>query len=272
MVLCLRLTDMPSMNLQRQVLPERLDVLPADDPVARRSRRDLQRVHRVMRSLTILRRAIGMLCMTRQPRRILELGAGDGSLMLRFALRSPWRGVQVTFLDRQDLIGPEIRRPLDMLGWDVRVLSMDALDWAHASCDQQYDLCVTTLFLHHFQSPALEQLLCAIAGRCRAFVACEPRRNSMTWLGSHLLGLLGANEVTREDGVTSVVAGFAGHELSALWPASGARWQLREYFAWPFTHCLVADGDSGADGLARAKQQMSINDQQVTDRVADETR
>ena len=77
MVLCLRLTDMPSMKLQRRVLPERLDVMPADDPLARRSRCDLQRVHRVMRSLTILRRAIGMLCMTRQPRRILELGAGD---------------------------------------------------------------------------------------------------------------------------------------------------------------------------------------------------
>ena len=121
---------------------------------------------------------------------------------------------------------------------------MDALDWARASSDEQYDLCVTTLFLHHFQSPALEQLLGAVAARCRAFVACEPRRNSVAWLGSHLLGLLGANEVTREDGVTSVVAGFAGHELSALWPPSGARWRLREYFAWPFTHCLVADGRS----------------------------
>lgn len=248
MVLCLRSTDVPPMRLQRRVLPERLDVMPADDPVARRSRRDLQRVHRAMRSLTILQGAIGMLCLSRQPRRILELGAGDGSLMLRFALRSAWREVEVTFLDRQDLIGPEIRTPLERLGWDVRVLRMDALDWAHAACDQPYDLGVTTLFLHHFQSPALEQLLGAVAARCRTFVACEPRRNSVAWLGSHLLGVLGANEVTREDGVTSVVAGFAGHELSALWP-SGAPWRLREYFAWPFTHCFVADGGNGADAF-----------------------
>src|SRR5580704_15249169 len=126
-----------SMKLQRQVSPERLDVMPAGDPVARRSRNDLQRVHRVMRSLTILRRAIGTLGMTRQPRRILELGAGDGSLMLRFALRSSWRDVHVTFLDRQNLIGPEIYTPLEMLGWEVTVLSMDALDWTHTSCDQQ---------------------------------------------------------------------------------------------------------------------------------------
>jgi hypothetical protein len=231
------------MKLQRQVLPEHLDVLPVDDPVARRSRRDLQRVHRVMRSLTILRRAVGELSMTRQPRKILELGAGDGSLMLRFAqsMRPPWRDVEVTFIDRQDLIGPEIRKPLDLLGWKVQVLRIDALDWARAAFDQRYDLCVTTLFLHHFQLSALEELLRAVGARCRAFVACEPRRNRAAWIGSHLLAFLGANEVTREDGVTSVVAGFAGHELTALWPPNGKSWRLQEYFAWPFTHCLVAD-------------------------------
>jgi hypothetical protein len=238
------------MKLQRQVLPEHLDVLPIGDPVARRSRRDLQRVHRVMRSLTILRRAVGTLSLTQQPRRILELGAGDGSLMLRFAqsLHPSWRDVQVTFIDRQDLIGPEIRNPLGLLGWDVQVLRMDALDWARASSDQRYDLGVTTLFLHHFQPPDLEKLLRAVAARCRMFVACEPRRNRTAWIGSHLLALLGANRVTREDGVTSVVAGFTGHELTALWPAGGQSWRLREYFAWPFTHCLVADERGGAEG------------------------
>ncbi|MGA2366942.1 MAG: hypothetical protein ABSG12_15805, partial [Steroidobacteraceae bacterium] len=129
-------------------------------------------------------------------------------------------------------------------------------------------LCVTTLFLHHFQSQALERLLYAIAARCGTFVACEPRRNSVAWLGSHLLGVLGANEVTREDGVTSVVAGFAGQELSALWPATGARWRLREYFAWPFTHCLVADGHSSVGGSTGAKQQTGIVEQQAADRAA----
>jgi hypothetical protein len=191
--------------------------------------------------------------MIRKPRRILELGAGDGSLMLRFAqsLRPPWRDVEVTFIDRQDLIGPEIREPLGLLGWDVQVLRMDALDWARAASDQQYDLCLTTLLLHHFQFSSLEELLRAVAARCRAFVACEPRRNRSAWVGSHLLALLGANEVTREDGVTSVVAGFAGHELTALWPPSGESWRLREYFAWPFTHCLVAEARSGTeDGSA----------------------
>jgi hypothetical protein len=235
--------------LQRHVLPERLDMLPADHPAAHVSRRDLQRVHRAMRSLTILRQAIDSSCMTRQPRSILELGAGDGSLMLRLAQswRLPWRNVQVTFLDRQNLIGPRVRWGLEMLGWKVQVLQMDVLDWAQAPSDQQYDLCITTLFLHHFASAPLGLLLRAVAARCRALVACEPRRNRLVWMGSHLLGFLGANEVTREDGVKSVVAGFAGQELSALWPSGAPSWRLQEYFAWPFTHCLVANGGGDAD-------------------------
>ncbi len=237
------------MKRQRQVLPERLDVMAVSDPAARRARRDLQRVHRVMRSLTILQHAIQSLHMTRQPRNILELGAGDGSLMLRFAQssHSSWREVQVTFLDRQDVIAAETRRRFNRLGWNVQVLSTDALDWAQATAERRYDLCVTTLFLHHFESHALKLLLRAVASRCRAFVALEPRRNSIAWIGSHLLGVLGANEVTREDGVTSVVAGFASEELSCLWPSDPSGWLLREYFAWPFTHCFVADGGGQID-------------------------
>ena len=196
-----------------------------------------------MRSLSILRDAIDSLQMARPPRNILELGAGDGSLMLRFARSShtAWRDVRVTFLDRQDVIDAETCRRFRQLGWDAQVLRSDALDWAQAPAEQHYDLGVTTLFLHHFESHALERLLRAIAGCCRTFIALEPRRNSIAWIGSHLLGVLGANEVTREDGVTSVVAGFASDELSSLWPCDAPGWGLREYFAWPFTHCFVAD-------------------------------
>ena len=243
---------MASIKVKRRVLPEHLDAMSPDDPIARRSRRDLQRVHRAMRSLAILRRAVGMLAITAQPRRILELGAGDGSLMLRFArsLRPPWKDVEITFLDREDLIAPETRRDLSLLGWQVEVLKKDVLDWIREPPGPRYDLGVTMLFLHHFESPSLELLLRAIAARCRAFVACEPRRSGLAWTGSHLLGFLGANTVTREDGVTSVAAGFNGRELSALWPAGGAGWHLREYLALPFTHCLVASEGGGADRAA----------------------
>lgn len=244
---------MPALRLQRCVSAEQLDVLPPDDPAARRSRRDLRRVHRVMRSLTILRDAFRSLRMSRPPHRILELGAGDGSLMLRFARSMHWRDVEVTFLDRQDLISAEMCERLARLGWRARALTTEALDWARHSSPEQYELGITTLFLHHFESPELRPLLGAIAARCQCFVALEPRRNGIAWAGSHLLGLLGANAVTRADGVASVIAGFAGHELGGFWPSDGPGWRLREYFAWPFTHCFVASRGNGADRDADAQ-------------------
>src|SRR5581483_3146238 len=108
---CLRWSSLLGAVPARVVMPEHLDTLSVDDPRARRARRDLQRVHKAMRSLSIIERAIELLHQGASPRRILELGAGDGSLMLRFARARPglWPGVQLTLLDRQDLLSATVR-------------------------------------------------------------------------------------------------------------------------------------------------------------------
>jgi SAM-dependent methyltransferase len=226
----------------RCVTPERLDYLPTDDPLALRSRRDLQRVHRAMRSLSILKSAVAKLSLAAQPRLILELGAGDGTLLLRLAgaLRPRWTGVELTLLDRQDLLSPGVREAFKQLDWRVRVMRVDALEWAQSPLQQHYDLCVSTLFLHHFENERLRILLAGVARRVDALIACEPRRNGIARIGSRLIGLLGANEVTREDGIKSVAAGFLGAELTQAWPQMNGDWRFDEYMAWPFTHCFLA--------------------------------
>ena len=237
----MRSTDASAGTAARVVRPEHLDSLPPEDPRARRARGDLRRVHRAMRSLSILTHAIAGSDLRVPPRRILELGAGDGTLMLRLlrTLRTRWRGGDVIFLDRQALLSEATRAHLAALGWNARVLCADAIEWARSAPREHYDLCLTSLFLHHFEQPALTQLLEGVAVCTDAFVACEPRRNAFGRLGSHLLVLLGANEVTRHDALTSVEAGFAARELSALWPAKSG-WRLEERFAPPFTHCFIA--------------------------------
>ena len=70
---------------ERLVTPELLDTLAPDDPLAIASRRDLRRVHHAMRTLAILKDAVLSLGRQTPPRRILELGAGDGSMLLRLA-------------------------------------------------------------------------------------------------------------------------------------------------------------------------------------------
>ncbi|MGA2780160.1 MAG: methyltransferase domain-containing protein [Steroidobacteraceae bacterium] len=226
----------------RCIQPEALDELPADDPRAQRSRRDLQRVHRAMRTVTILRRAVSKLRLCTAPAHILELGAGDGSLLLRFAraLQPPWTGVQLTLLDRHALISERTSDAYRELGWQVRALSAEALTWAAEPRPRRYDLCITNLFLHHFDRTDLVALLRAVAASSRAFVACEPRRSASAHIASRLVALLGANQITREDAVKSVAAGFNGLELSSAWRSAEADWILGEYAAAPFTHCFIA--------------------------------
>jgi len=72
------------------------------------------------------------------------------------------------------------------------------------------------------------------------FFAFEPRRGGLALAGSHLVGALGANAVTRHDAVLSVHAGFRGRELTAAWPRSGAAWSLHEEDAGLFSHCFSA--------------------------------
>ena len=226
----------------RIVLPELLDELPPNDPRACRSRRDLRRVHRAMGSLSILKRAIARLRLARPPRHILELGAGDGSLLLRLAraMNPPWRDVSLTVLDRHDLVSPETREAYEALSWQLTVLKEDALEWAVAPHPQHVDLCITTLFLHHFDAVRLPILIRGVEANADAFIACEPHRSVLARVGSSLIGLLGTNRVTREDAVKSVAAGFREVELTALWPTVNAAWLCREYASFPFTHCFTA--------------------------------
>jgi hypothetical protein len=229
------------MIASRIVLSELLDELDPNNPLARRSRADLRRVHRAMCSLSILKAAISRLRLTAPPTRILELGAGDASLLPRLArAKSEWRAVALTVLDRHDLLSKETRDAFAQLGWELTVLRADVLDWAKEHHAQHVDLCVTTLFLHHFELSALKFLMAAIAEQSEAFVACEPRRNAFSWLRSQLVGILGANAVTRGDAVKSVEAGFTDQELTATWPNSQADWCCDEYAAPPFTHCFTA--------------------------------
>ena len=240
-------------TIPRIVAVEVLDTLVADDPAALRSRRDLQRIHRVMRTRAILRQALHLSVAShpgKAPLRILELGAGDGSLMLSVArdLAPTWPPVELTLLDRQGIVDDETIRRYAELGWTVVKQVVDVLDWADETTDtppEHWDLIVANLFLHHFRGAQLAALLAAITLRGDRFLACEPRRAWFALAASHLAGVVGAGAVTREDAVLSVHAGFREKEITALWPVSGGEigdeWQFREYPAGLFSHCFYAE-------------------------------
>lgn len=226
---------------QRRLEPEWLDVLPAADPRACRSRRDLRRVNFLMGHRGILRRCLRDALVDNAPRRIVELGAGDGTLMLALArdLAAQWPGVSVQFIDQQDLVQGDTRASFRQLGWQVECVSADLLSWMRQRRDPRPDVILANLVLHHFGETALRDLLSEVAAATDMFIAVEPRRSALALAGGRALGLIGCNDVTRHDAVVSVQAGFRDGDLSRLWPREG-EWRLAESTAGLFSHLFVA--------------------------------
>lgn len=218
--------------MRRVVTPELLDFLPADDPAAIASRGDLDRINRMMRQPAIMARALAGFPV---PATLADLGGGDGRFLLAVARRMAkrWPAVRAVIADRQDIVSAETRAGFAALGWRCEVAQGDVFETLPGL---GADIAIANLFLHHLDATALPAFLAMVAGQVAGFVACEPRRSPFALAGAHLVGLLGANDVTRHDAVVSVRAGFTGRELSAAWPSG---WDLREQSAFAFTHLFV---------------------------------
>ena len=221
--------------LERAVAPEWLDDLPPADRRARRSRRDLRLLNRIMGHAVIIRRALrGQL--RKAHASFVEIGAGDGELLLRVV--GLGGGNEVVLVDRQQTVPAETVAAYRDRGFTPRTVVADVFEWLRQET-HTFDAVVANLFLHHFEDHALADLLALVARRTNLFVACEPRRAGLALAGSRMLGLLGCNDVTRHDAVISVRAGFRAAELSALWPADNG-WTLSERRGGLFSHLFVA--------------------------------
>lgn len=229
------------MPLSRNLETEWLDILPEDDPQAKASRRDLRLVNRLMLSAMLAASKLRSLYPAKSaPRRILDMGAGDGTFMLALAkkLSRHWPCVEVTLLDRQNLMSDRTRQDFAELGWKAAPATADVIAYLEAS-QESHDIIIANLFLHHFAHDDLARLLALVARVTRRFVALEPRRARFPLAMSHLLWAIGCNRVTRHDAVASVRAGFAGDEISQCWPKHEG-WQLAEAPAFPCSHCFIA--------------------------------
>jgi len=220
------------------VQAEWLDTLPASDPRAQRSRRELVRVNALMANAGIVARTLA--AAGRRPARLAEIGAGDGRFASRLvrALGPAPANARITLVDRQCGVDARARAMLDAAGWRVEEVRADVFDWL-ADPASACEAIVANLFLHHFEPPDLSRLLGLAARRAAGFVACEPRRSVIASGGARLLGLVGCGEVTRHDAVASVHAGFRGAELSQLWPREPG-WLVAEGPRGLFSHAFSA--------------------------------
>lgn len=227
----------------RRITPEILDSLHPDDKRAVVSRRDLRRLNRIMGQARIMA-DMSLTHLPRPPRRILEIGGGDGSLSLAVARRlSPqWRDVTLTIIDLASIIPGETRTAFASLGWTVEAIAADIFQWAAEQPPALYDAIIANLVLHHFRDEQLQGLFRQAAGLAPVFLAAEPRRAVFSLSAARMAWVIGCNDVTRHDAVASVRAGFRDAELTRLWPAGAA--VLEERQCGLFTHVFAASAAS----------------------------
>jgi len=237
------------MTIPRRLEPELLDHLPADDPLAVGARRDLKRVNAWMRNASCIASLLRARAGARQPRTILDLGSGDGALMLEVArhLAPHWRDVTAILLDQQNIVSDATREGFAALHWRAESVSADVFDFLERAPSGGIDAITANLFLHHLTDQQLARLFAKAAELAWLVVACEPRRAKFVIEMSRKLWAIGCNKVTVHDAIASARAGFVGQELSALWPRQGG-WELQERPAFVFNHMFAARQTAATGG------------------------
>jgi hypothetical protein len=210
-------------KLERVIIPEILDSLDPADPRAVRSRWDLRWIDFYLgNSRWIVRQLKGRIS---GPARIMEIGAGEGSLCRKVHAALP--SSRVTGLDL-------VTRPPGL---------PPAIDWRCGDFfqtlgDTEAEACVGSLILHHFSDAALREL----GERLQSFrliVFCEPLRARLPLFLSKLSNPF-VGEVTRHDMPASIRAGFRPGEMPALMGLDSKKWIIRELSHWRGSLRLVA--------------------------------
>ena len=230
--------------MPRIIEPELLDFLPPGNPEAQRSRLDLQRVNYLLNNSGILARQLHrhlpMLAGPQPCLRVVEIGAGDGTVMLSLARRLHRSGVSAhaVLIDRQPAVSKATHDAFTALGWTVELLVADVFDCFEQTISRA-DVVIANMVLHHFQDADLKSLFTQITRKTDLLIVCEPRRSRMGVMAPALLWLLGCCTVTRYDGPVSIRSGFRDQEISLLWPSS-EDWQVDERAASPFIQRFTA--------------------------------
>ncbi len=184
--------------IEREVKPEILDSLDANDPAAIRSRKDLRLINWFMQGETWI---LGQLDELGDIRKVVEIGAGDGHLCSKIKEKFPNAEViAIDLLERPS----RVHKDVDWKSEDVFL----------SDCFDKDAIVVANLFIHHLDNEGLWQLSKKVS-KCRAIIMAEPHRY---WF-SKLLGyplFPFVNHVTRHDMMVSIEAGFRFGELAGL--------------------------------------------------------
>lgn len=205
----------------RKLTPELLDHLPHDDPGAIRSRLDLRRVNRFMRTDSWVLRNLPP-----QPSQIVEIGAGDGHLLACITKQSPGTPISAyDFAPRPAHLPPAIR-------WHRG-------DLFNQPAPEAGGVLIASLFLHHFTNAQLSALAPWLH-RFDKILINEPLRSKFP----QMMGKLATpfiHPITRHDMKVSIEAGFVRGELPVLLGLQPNEFCIKEFTTWQGSLRLIAE-------------------------------
>ena len=150
------------------------------------------------------------------PLTIVDLGCGGGDILRDVAKFGRKNGFNF------NLIGIDANEDAVIY---ARELSLDypEISYRHINIFSEefktidYDIVLTTLFLHHFNQEQLVNLLSKLLKKARlGIVVNDLHRNALAYYLFRLLCTVIPNKMVKEDGLTSVLKGFKRKELATL--------------------------------------------------------
>lgn len=227
---------------QRRLRPEIIDQPDLDARRHARALEGLERVNFFSRSARIVWRPIeslareGPLCRLR----ILDVatGAGDLPIALWWKARRAALEVEIDGCDVSRLAVEYARQQAEEAQAEVRFFQCDALlePWPG-----DYDVVISSLFLHHLDEARAVELLRRMAAAAKRLVLVNDLMRSpagfvLAWLGTRLLT---RSDVARADGPRSVEGAFSLDEVGSLCRRAGLmdvtiqrRWPCRFLLTW----------------------------------------
>ncbi|WP_272022077.1 methyltransferase domain-containing protein [Olleya namhaensis] len=169
---------------------------------------------------------------------IIDLGCGGGDILREISLF----GIKNNYNFK--LIGidanPHTVNYANSLSQKYDNVSFEAIDiFSDQFNNLEYDLVLTTLFLHHFKEDQLVSFLKPVLQKAKlGIVVNDLHRHKLAYYLFKLLCTTIKNKTIVEDGLTSVLRGFKREELTTISEQINANYQIQWKWAFRFQWIL----------------------------------
>jgi len=230
-----------SVELQRRRLqPELMDAPDLDEVPHLHALDGLRRIHFWSRTSRTYIRVLQQWISSNGPLRVLDLACGGGDVILSLEKLGQRAGLKL-LVDGCDVSRTALDRAVTRAAGKSSRARFFKHDVLKDSLPGDYDVLISSLFLHHLTDEEAGTLLQKMARSCRLgfLVSDLERRPSGYWLAATVPHLLTRSPVVHSDSVKSVRAAFRRDELALLAREAGLCnfelsrcWPCRMLLAW----------------------------------------